>query len=100
MIQLSGRPSEGSAVHQDRELRSRVGKRLGHVALLVALAVVPVLALNSLATADTGTDPRAGAAPRPCTSPRGCSSSETTGRMTASSFQSGLRFMRAREGCR
>ena len=29
---------------------------MGHVALFVALAVVPVLALNSLATADTGTD--------------------------------------------
>jgi hypothetical protein len=32
---------------------------VGHVALFVALAVVPVLALNSLATADTGTDPTA-----------------------------------------
>jgi hypothetical protein len=38
-------------------------KRIGHVALFVALAVVPVLALNSLATASTpdgGTAPRAG----------------------------------------
>ena len=39
---------------------STMTKRIGHVALFVALAVVPVLALNSLATADTGTDPRAG----------------------------------------
>ncbi len=56
MIRRPGRPIEGSAVHQG----SSVTKRIGHVALFVALAVVPVLALNSLATADTGTDPRPG----------------------------------------
>jgi hypothetical protein len=39
-------------------MRSLVTRRIGHVALLVALAVVPVLALNSLASAGTGTDPR------------------------------------------
>ena len=58
MIRRPGRPIEGSAVHQG----SSVTKRIGHVALFVALAVVPVLALNSLATAtptpDGGTDPR------------------------------------------
>lgn len=54
-------------MHHDRELRTRVGKRLGHVALLVALAVVPVLLLNSLATADTHPDPRAGDTLRSCT---------------------------------
>ena len=56
MIRPPGRPIEGSAVHQG----SSVTKRMGHVALFVALAVVPVLALNSLATADTSTDPRPG----------------------------------------
>ena len=59
MIRRPGRPIEGSAVHQG----SSVTKRIGHVALFVALAVVPVLALNSLATAtptsDGGTDPTA-----------------------------------------
>ncbi len=43
---------------------ARLRQRVGHVALFVALAVVPVLALNSLATATTasdgGTDPTAG----------------------------------------
>jgi hypothetical protein len=51
-------------VHQDRASRARVTTRMGHVALFVALAVVPVLALNSFATAtptrDGGTDPRPG----------------------------------------
>ncbi len=47
-------------MHQDRASRARVTKRMGHVALFVALAVVPVLAFNSLATADAGTDPRPG----------------------------------------
>jgi hypothetical protein len=60
MIGRPGRRIEGSAVHQG----SSVTKRMGHVALFVALAVVPVLALNSLATAtprpDGGTDPRPG----------------------------------------
>jgi hypothetical protein len=50
---------EGSAVHQDSIVRARLGKRLGHVALFVALAVVPVLALNSFATAETGADSHA-----------------------------------------
>jgi hypothetical protein len=40
-------------------MRTGVTRRIGHVVLLVALAAVPVLALNSLATADTGTDPHA-----------------------------------------
>jgi hypothetical protein len=38
-------------VQQDSARRVGLGKRVGHVALFVALAVVPVLALNSLATA-------------------------------------------------
>lgn len=33
---------------------TRFGTRLGHVCLFVALATLPVLALNSFATADTG----------------------------------------------
>jgi hypothetical protein len=43
-------------VHEDRIIGGRLRKRVGHVALFVALAVVPVLAFNSLATADTGSD--------------------------------------------
>ncbi len=39
---------------------TRFRKRLGHVALFVALAVVPVLALNSFATADTAAGSRPG----------------------------------------
>jgi hypothetical protein len=65
MIQGSGRPTEGSAVHEDRIIGARLRKRVGHVALFVGLAVVPVLALNSLATADTGTDPTPGATAGP-----------------------------------
>lgn len=73
MIHRFGRPIEGSAVHQDSSIRRRVTTRMGHVALFVALAVVPVLALNSLATADTGTDPRPGPtdAQRACLSGQG-----------------------------
>lgn len=73
MIHRFGRPIEGSAVHQDSSIRRRVTKRTGHLALFVALAVVPVLALNSLATADTGTDPRPGPtdAQRACLSGQG-----------------------------
>ena len=67
MIQGSGRPTEGSAVHQGLIIGTRLRKRVGHVALFVALAVVPVLAFNSLATAasasDGGSDPTAGARP-------------------------------------
>ena len=59
-----GRTIEGSAVRHDRIISSRLGRRLGHLALFVALAVVPVLALNSFATADTGTDPAAGSGGR------------------------------------
>ena len=64
MIRGSGRPIEGSAVQDDRVMGVRLRQRVGHVALFVALAVVPVLALNSLATATTAsdgaTDPTAG----------------------------------------
>jgi hypothetical protein len=49
---------EGNAVQQDSAHRAGLGKRVGHVALFVALAVVPVLALNSLATADTAAKAR------------------------------------------
>lgn len=52
----SGRPIEGSAVHEDRTVGARLRTRVGHVALFVALAVVPVLAFNSLATATTASD--------------------------------------------
>ena len=69
MIRRSGRPIEGSAVQEDRNLGARLRQRVGHVALFVALAVVPVLALNSLATADTGTDPTAAPTP-PAAGPR------------------------------
>jgi hypothetical protein len=41
-------------VQQDHARRARRGKRVGHVAVFVALAVVPVLALNSLAAATPG----------------------------------------------
>jgi hypothetical protein len=51
-------------VQEDRIMGARLRQRVGHVALFVALAVVPVLALNSLATAtvvsDGGTDATAG----------------------------------------
>jgi hypothetical protein len=70
MILESGRPTEGSAVHEDRIMGARLRKRVGHVALFVALAVVPVLALNSLATADTGTDPTASPTAGPTTGVR------------------------------
>jgi hypothetical protein len=50
-------------VQEDHSTGARLGQRVGHVALFVALAVVPVLALNSLATADTGTDPTGGSRP-------------------------------------
>ena len=56
MIRRPGRPIEGSAVQQDNVRRAGLGKRLGHLALFVALAVVPVLALNSLATATPGSE--------------------------------------------
>ena len=73
MIHRFGRPIEGSAVHQVRGIGRRVTTRMGHVALFVALAVVPVLALNSLATAAGGTDPRPGPtdAQRACLSGQG-----------------------------
>jgi hypothetical protein len=65
MIRQSRRPIEGSAVRQDNRMTTRVTSRMAHVALLVGLAIVPVLALNSLATATPtphgGTDPRPGA---------------------------------------
>lgn len=57
MIPGARRPIEGSAVQQDRSVRAGLARRIGHLGLFVALAVVPVLALNSLATADTGSDP-------------------------------------------
>jgi hypothetical protein len=46
---------------------------VGHVALFVALAVVPVLALNSFATADTGSESRPGVtdAQRECLADQG-----------------------------
>src|SRR5205823_2043154 len=58
----SGHPPEGSTVQFGsgfREAASALGttafrRMVLHVALFGALAVVPVLALNSLATADTG----------------------------------------------
>jgi hypothetical protein len=56
LIQGSRRPIEGSAVHEDRIIGAHLRKRLGHVALFVALAVVPVLAFNSLATAASASD--------------------------------------------
>lgn len=43
-------------MHEDRIIGARLRKRVGHVALFVALAVVPVLAFNSLATAATASD--------------------------------------------
>jgi hypothetical protein len=51
-----------------RLVSSRAVKRAALGALFVALAVVPVLALNSFATADTGGDP----GPAPSTTPRPC----------------------------
>jgi hypothetical protein len=69
MMPASGRPNEGSAVHRDRIVdrlvRAGFGKRVGHVALFVGLAVVPVLALNSLATATPGDGGVAAADSRP-----------------------------------
>ena len=50
-------------MHEDRIIGARFRTRLGHVALFAALAVVPVLAFNSLATAGTSSDPTAGARP-------------------------------------
>jgi hypothetical protein len=43
-------------VQQDSVRRAGLGKRVGNVVLFVALAVVPVLALNSLATATPTSD--------------------------------------------
>ena len=44
-------------MQQDSARRAgRLGKRVGHVALFVALAVVPVLALNSFASAAPGSE--------------------------------------------
>ena len=63
------RPIRGEC--REREARGSAGERVGHVAVgFVALAVVPVLGLNSLATADTGDTGAASAAdgqrhPRP-----------------------------------
>jgi hypothetical protein len=69
-------------VQQDTSIRTSVskgsasrqaGKRAVHVVLFVALAVVPVLALHSFATADTGTDPRpAPDAEHRCRAPEAC----------------------------
>ncbi len=56
MIRGSRRPIEGSAVQEDRNTGARLRQRVGHVALFVALAVVPVLALNSLATATAASE--------------------------------------------
>jgi len=59
--------------------RSRFRKRLAHTGLFVALAVVPVLALNSLATASVTVDGGAGSRPgltdaqRQCLSEQGVS---------------------------
>ena len=38
-------------MHQDRDIRARVARRMGHVALFVAVAVVPVVAVGSPASA-------------------------------------------------
>lgn len=59
-------------MHQDNVVRSRLGKRMGHVALFVALAVVPVLALNSLATATPTPDGGTEARPGPTDAQREC----------------------------
>ena len=52
------RAIEGSAVRDDGSSSARWWKRVGLVAMLVALAVVPVLALSSFASAGTGSGPR------------------------------------------
>jgi hypothetical protein len=75
-------------VQQDSARRAGLGKRVGNVALFVALAVVPVLALNSLATADTSSDGGGDARPgltdaqRECLAERGVSIPDRSGAET------------------
>jgi hypothetical protein len=57
------------------------------VVLFVALAAVPVVALNSFASADTGPDPTAG----PCSTPRQCLADQGVTLPTPSSAAPGPR---------
>jgi hypothetical protein len=93
------RPIEGSAVHEDRIIGARLRTRVGHTALFVALAVVPVLAFNSLATADSGSDPTAGARPGLTDEQHQCLADQGE-QLRAAGQACGLLGMNARPGAR